>query len=172
MSWARFDDAFGEHPKIIGLSDSAFRLYVTAILYCSHHLTDGVVPGAWAKVKARRKTDISELVRAGLWHTQGTDYRVHDYLEYQPTRRQVETRKQQLSAQRAEAGRAGGIASGESKREANVQQNGSPIPSRTHIRSSTSSFHEENAGDARARRSGLRPISGAVAAILREAMPG
>ena len=41
MTWLRIDDAMVDHPKIIGLSDGAFRLHITALCYCARHLTDG-----------------------------------------------------------------------------------------------------------------------------------
>jgi hypothetical protein len=43
--WSRLDDASIDHPKILGLSDKAFRLWVCSIVYCSRHLTDGRLNG-------------------------------------------------------------------------------------------------------------------------------
>lgn len=42
--WAKFSDRAADDPEIDRLSDGAFRLWVTAILYCSGEMTDGVVP--------------------------------------------------------------------------------------------------------------------------------
>ena len=44
MSWTKLDDLFPGHPKVITLSDSAFRLHVTALCYCASQLTDGFIP--------------------------------------------------------------------------------------------------------------------------------
>ncbi len=83
MGWLRLDDAFGDHPKIIGLSDRAFRAHVMGLLYCARHLTDGIVPRAAApKVAAVR-----ELERAGLWtSTRGGGWLIHDFLDYNPSK--------------------------------------------------------------------------------------
>ena len=43
MSWVRLDDNFPNHPKVVGLSDQAFRLYISGLCYASHYLTDGLI---------------------------------------------------------------------------------------------------------------------------------
>ena len=79
MTWVRLDDRFPEHPKIVGLSDRAFRAHVTGLAYCARYLTDGTVPrGA---LPARRV--LVELVAAGLWAPDGADAcSIHDYLDW------------------------------------------------------------------------------------------
>ena len=49
---------------------------------------------------------IEQLVRVGLWEPVRGGYYVHDYPEYQPTRAQIGAER----AQKAAAGRAGGLA--------------------------------------------------------------
>jgi hypothetical protein len=73
-------------------------------------------------------TLVRRLVRAGLWEEDGPNYRIHDFLEYQPSRRQVETRRAQIQEVRTRAGAAGGQQTS-SKRAASVQPR--PNPSRT-----------------------------------------
>ena len=100
--WVKIDDGFADHPKVVGLSDKAFRRHITAMCYAARHLTDGHIPPPIAgSDKATR-----ELVAAGIWDTNGTGYSIHDYLAYQPTRDEVEERRKA----RAEAGRRGGLA--------------------------------------------------------------
>lgn len=109
MPWVRLDDGFAEHPKILGLSDSAFRAHVAALCYCNRNLTDGRVPAAFTNGQA------SELVAAGVWESDGQWFVIHDYADYQPTGDETE----RIRELRREAGRRGGLASGQKRREAN-----------------------------------------------------
>ncbi len=119
MPWVRLDDSFADHPKIVGLSDTAFRAHVSALCYCNRHLTDGAFPvSALANVSP---TASAELVKAGLWSKQVASgcFAIHDYLDYQPTRERVRG----ISEVRKESGRRGGKASGQARREeANAKQ--------------------------------------------------
>jgi hypothetical protein len=80
MPWVRLDDRFPSHRKVRLLSDSAFRLYVSAICWSAENLTDGVIKTAElrlvADVRAARKRT-EELVNCGLWQPiDGTGYRI------------------------------------------------------------------------------------------------
>lgn len=106
MPWVRFDDAFPVHRKVDGLSDTAFRLHVSAIFWCARNLTDGAVPEedlelVTARVRAPARF-ATELVRRGLWHEAGHEcdsphcppavksgWVIHDYLEFQPSKEKV-----------------------------------------------------------------------------------
>jgi hypothetical protein len=87
--WLRLDDGFGEHPKIVDLSDKAFRVHVLALLYCARNLTDGRLP-------ARYPVDVStgrELVRRGLWApTEGGGWVIHDWSEWNPSAEAIRQR--------------------------------------------------------------------------------
>lgn len=93
MGWVRIDDSFADHEKIIAAGEAAVCLYVCGLTYCAHMLTDGAIPKRKALVlypmeNAQAKAD--RLVEVGLWHDCGDYYEVHDYLDYQPSREQVE----------------------------------------------------------------------------------
>jgi len=106
MPWVRFDDHFPVNRKVDGLSDTAFRLHVSAIFWCARNLTDGVVPEedlelVTARVRAPARFS-TELVRRGLWHEAGYDcgsatcpppgtngWVIHDYWEFQPSKDRV-----------------------------------------------------------------------------------
>ena len=108
MPWIRFEDNFPEHPKVLAVSDSAFRLHVRAVGYCSRLLTDGLLtPAALSSLKSGRRglRLAEELVDAGLWEERGDDYKIHDYLHYQPSKADVVATREA----RAEAGRKGGL---------------------------------------------------------------
>lgn len=81
------DDNFAEHPKIGRLSDAAFRGHVTAILYASRLLTDGFVPDSAMRGVPKKAT--TELVTAGLWERAEEGWWLHDYLDYNPSRERV-----------------------------------------------------------------------------------
>ena len=81
VTWVRIDDHFDEHEKVVGLSDAAFRAFVTGLCYSGRNLTDGRIPGA----KLPRRRTVSELVAAGLWDENGNGVKVHDYLDFQPS---------------------------------------------------------------------------------------
>ncbi len=109
MPWARLDDRFHVNPKVVGLSIEAVGLYVLALSYCADQLTDGRVPGGWAKTLggSRAKRIIGELVDHDLWQAVEGDWLVHDYLDFNPPREQVLRERSELSAKRAAAGRRG-----------------------------------------------------------------
>ena len=107
MPWVRFDDQFPIHRKVAGLSDAAFRLHVSAIFWCARNLMDGYVPREdLDDVCARVRTPArfaAECVRRRAWHeapepcdspkcpppVDSDGWRIHDYLEYQPSAEQV-----------------------------------------------------------------------------------
>ena len=97
MAWAKLDDQFVEHPRIIGLSDKAFRLHVAAICHANRKLTDGhitVTDGrvlrALTRTTARHAT---ELVDAGVWNTNGDGWAIRDWLDYNPPAEVVKERR-------------------------------------------------------------------------------
>ncbi len=117
MAWVRLDDRFYDNPKIIGLSDQAVLLYISALCYSSGQLTDGFIPEkALRRIGWRSddlESDVTELVNAGLWEPTDGGYMIHDYLEYNPSREELED----LREKRSQAGRRGGMASA-AKRQA------------------------------------------------------
>lgn len=120
--WLRIDDVFPEHPKIIGLTDKAFRMHLTGMCYAARYQTDGSVPkgiaSRWGTATVR------ELVSAGLWEAVGDAYEIHDYLDYNPSRVEID----RVSQKKAKAGRKGGRRSGEARRskvEATAKQTAS-----------------------------------------------
>jgi hypothetical protein len=93
MTWVRLDDTFAEHPKMEAAGPLGLALHVAALCYCARHLTDGFIPAAkvprlldmptWRKVAAR-------LVEVGAWDEVDDGYSLHDYLDFQPSRAEVE----------------------------------------------------------------------------------
>lgn len=126
MSWVKVDDGFPDHPKTLVLSLAAQGLWLVGLCYANRLMTDGQVPAALL----RRMGDqaawpaAEELMAVGLWHETATGWEIHDYLQYQRSRTQIEA----VSEARAEAGRRGGQANAKqtgSKTQANRQQTAS-----------------------------------------------
>lgn len=105
MTWANFDDNFADHPKVAGLSDGAFRLHTSGILYSARYLTDGVVPVSAAKrlTPGYQPGHLTELVSAGLWALEEGGYHIHDYLQWNRSRDQILSER----TRKSEAGKRG-----------------------------------------------------------------
>lgn len=146
-TYIRVHDGMDDHPKIVGLSDGAFRLLMRAWSYCSRQLTDGRLPeAAWrdrGSAKARR-----ELIEVGLAHLPGHSchhpecpppppkhVQMHDYLEHQRSAAEV----RELKRQRAEAGRKGGKsrASAQANAKQVLEQNASKTVASTEAETDT-----------------------------------
>lgn len=125
MSWLKIDDGFAEHPKIIDLSDRAFRLHVAALCYTARNLTDGVLSARSVQVcsalASASRRHIVELREAELWVEFNDGYLIKDYLDYNPSASEVK----ELRKSRSDAGRIGGRRSGEARRQANASANAS-----------------------------------------------
>lgn len=133
MSWAKLDDQFPDHPKIEAAGPEAAWLYVCGICYCARYLTDGEIPKTRVpRLSALKSAEkhAKKLVAVGLWIDAGTSYLVHDYLDYNPPRDEVEFRREQVSRKRSEAGRRGAAARwGDGK---NGKRDGKPDGSLPH----------------------------------------
>ena len=101
-----FPASFRDHPKIHRLSDAAFRLWATGIDYCSRQLTDGFIPReVLGGLLGRRvhKRILDELLQVippygSLWEVDpaGTGFRVHDYLDWNPSRTEVMAAEEEI----------------------------------------------------------------------------
>ena len=118
MTYLQVDDCFPTHPKVVGLSHRAFRLHITALCYCAQNLTDGLIAkdalpvvGAVAG-KGRALTD--ELEAAGVWRSVPEGWVMHDYLDWNPSRTDVQKRKTvaRANANKRWNGNAGSNANG------------------------------------------------------------
>jgi hypothetical protein len=103
--YARFDIAMDEHPKIMLLSDAAFRALMEATFYARRQMTDGFLDERVA-VRKWGQAVIDELAsnhdeRPTLERVEG-GWKIRDYEEHQVTRHDIERKR--------EAGRAGGLA--------------------------------------------------------------
>jgi hypothetical protein len=95
MAWLRIDDRVRTHPKIASAGPTAAWVWFCGVCYCREHLTDGLIPHAilatlvpGLKEGAVRK-QAAILVRERLWHEADGGFRVHDFLDWNPTKAKV-----------------------------------------------------------------------------------
>lgn len=109
MPYLNLDDNFADHPKVDALSDGAFRLHVAGLLYSARHRLDGKVPGdkVGRLVPRFRRPCLNELLDGRLWlpHTEG--YEIHDYLDWNKSREEIEEQREHLRKVRSAAGKKG-----------------------------------------------------------------
>lgn len=81
MAW--LDDRVWCHPKVVGLSDRAFRVHVCGIAYSSGFSTAGVLTSAQQGLVGATARQRAELIGAGLWDEleQGSVL-IHDWDEH------------------------------------------------------------------------------------------
>lgn len=134
MSWVRLDDQFPNHAKIMSVGSDAFRLHVTAMCWAANQLTDGAVPVVatrqlgWFCADLGRS--ITELETAGLWDAMPDGWRIHDYLDYNPSREQVvKERTEAKERMRNKRGSSAEVRPNISRTSDNVQAPPSPSPS-------------------------------------------
>lgn len=116
MTWFKVDDQLGDHPKIMGLGDDrlpALGLWTICGTYAAKHLTDGFVPQSAVTLYggSRWQRLARALVRVGLLEEVAGGYRMHDFLDYNPSRQKVNEDR----AKKRAAGQAGGQASAQAR---------------------------------------------------------
>jgi len=111
VTWVRLDDNFPGHRKVLAAGPEAAWLHVEGLCYCAHQQTDGAIPDAalvkltqFSKPKALKLA--ARLVEAGLWERNGVGYAIHDYLDYNPSKKSLDEKREA----KRRAGQAGGLA--------------------------------------------------------------
>ena len=101
MTWAKIDDGFLDHPKVLRAGEDAANLHLRAIIWCGKHLTDGEMPREALGAITRRR-DAAKLaalcVKAGLWEETPEGWTLHGFAEHNPTRAEVEERRRKTTA--------------------------------------------------------------------------
>lgn len=95
MPWAKLDDGFWMHPKVVMAGNEAAGVFCRCLSYCGAYLTDGRVPAQVGVSIAGSKRVLDKVVAAGLLerlpHT--GDLYVRDYAHYNPLRDEVEAKR-------------------------------------------------------------------------------
>jgi hypothetical protein len=94
MSWTKIDDEDTEASW--DLSDGAYRLHHSGLVYCNHHLTDGHIPASRLAVlmPAYDPAFLAELLAAGKWGAATGGYQITGFLSDQPSKAKVMARRE------------------------------------------------------------------------------
>lgn len=91
--WFRVDDRIAFHPKAVEAGNAAMGLWLRAGAWSSGQLTDGFIPSPIASSMGSAR-EISSLASVGLWvPVDGGGWVYHDWLDFNPSREQVEQRR-------------------------------------------------------------------------------
>lgn len=109
MPFLNLDDNFADHPKVDALSDGAFRLHVAGLCYASKHKTDGFIPAHRVSrlTRAYRPRHLAELMEARMWLPADGGHSIHDYLDWNRSREQIEADQERIRKARSAAGKKG-----------------------------------------------------------------
>ena len=107
--FGKFGLDFPDHPKILPLSDAAFRCLVEATLWSRKQMTDGLLARRYAVAKwgvdVLAELSTNDPENPSLIESE-EGWMLHDFAEHQDTRAEIEAR----SARNKAAGRRGGLA--------------------------------------------------------------
>jgi hypothetical protein len=100
MTWARLDDTFHHHPKLMRVDLAAVGLFALGLSYAADNLTDGHLPERWVRGRTIGDSEsaVDQLVRARLWERTEDGFLIHDFGVYNLTRGQVEAQIEQRRA--------------------------------------------------------------------------
>lgn len=89
-TYVRLHDGYDEHPKVLPLTDAAFRAHIEAMCWASRNTSDGVILKSVARKKWRPKV-LAELVAARLMEDRDDTYEVHDYLDFNRSSEEIKS---------------------------------------------------------------------------------
>ena len=103
MTWVKLDDRFPDHPKVLALGDDYERglaLHVRGLCYAAGNLTDGFVP---ARAFREDVAIAARLVAVGLWKEVAGGYLIHDFLDFNKSKAQVEKEREEWRARQVKS---------------------------------------------------------------------
>lgn len=105
MAW--LDDRAWCHPKLVNLSDRAFRVYVNSIAYASGMGTRGILTVAQQRILTSSSVVRTALVEAGLWEPLSDEsVSIHDWDDHNGKRddRRAKDRERKRAARAVDKG--------------------------------------------------------------------
>lgn len=110
MAWLRVDDRVRTHPKLVQAGPEASWFWFCGICYSREHLTDGFIPAgilpSLAPGVRNGKALAAKLVGVNLWHAAEGGYQIHDFLDWNPSRADVQAQRR-ADAERKAASKGG-----------------------------------------------------------------
>lgn len=108
--FAPFSIEMDEHPKIIGISDAAFRALFEGTFYSRRMLTDGFLDRR--VVLKRWGQDAADELAANdpeqpSWIPVEHGWQIHDFSKHHPLRAEIMAKRAEVSEKRSEAGKRG-----------------------------------------------------------------
>lgn len=134
-----------EHPKMLRVPRAHRWAWIELLTYCKRNMTDGFVAESVAEHMLNDE-ELLSLRFSGLLDAVDGGYSIHDFLDWNPSREHIQT-------VRAEAGRKGGLRSGEVRRS-NIEAKGKQKGSRREPETETETETKE--GRTLARRAAER----------------
>ena len=123
MAYTNTDYSFWTNPKVRAAGKDAAFLYIAGNGFCNEYLTDGFISDTDIETVAFNaflrspKKAVESLMVAGLWDRVRGGYKIHDYLDYNKSKKEIE----ELRSKKTAAGRKGGIASAQASAQAPAQ---------------------------------------------------
>jgi len=120
MAYTNTDYSFWTNPKIRFAGRDAAFLYIAGNGFCNEYLTDGFISDtdietvAFNAFQRQPKKAVELLVKAGLWDRVPGGYMIHDYLDYNKSKQEIE----ELRSKKTYAGKKGGQASAQARAQA------------------------------------------------------
>lgn len=120
MPWFKCDVGIATHPKVLTAGPLALAVQIRAICYAAQNLTDGFIPtfaipllttgmdeihlciqdpgdGISLSESAAQIDWPSFMVSHGLWHEVSGGYSIHDYLQWNPSKKEIEDKRRKQS---------------------------------------------------------------------------
>jgi len=103
MSWAKLCDRLHANPKVRKAGVDAMGIWVIGLSFCAFDLTDGFIDnefiGLWAGSRAEELA--ARLVAAGLWTKVEGGFQYNDYLDYNPSAKEVLAQRDKYKARQS-----------------------------------------------------------------------
>lgn len=105
MTWIKLEDDFPHHPDVWALPPESAWLFVSALCYSRHHLTDGFIKSELLELVCRGAKPKHVLPLLGTrWDQVEGGWQIRNYERYQQTKAEVE-RSREAGANRAKRSR-------------------------------------------------------------------
>lgn len=127
MGWARMDDGYFFHPKIVEAGAWPELLDRRAIEHCAKNETDGLVTRSALRLLGRGIPKVAErvtvLLEVGRWtQNEGGGWLVHDFLKYNPSKAEKETMRE-AGRERVRKHRSNAVTNAQHSRGGDISSN-------------------------------------------------